>query len=309
MHLALFYDGDQDYLDGIFRLLDPALAAGEPIVAAVPPERARLLRSRLNEAADKLRILDMHEVGRNPSRIIPEVEGMLAGCEGARLHYVGEPIWPGRSQEEIREATRHEALINLAWPGAPITVLCPYDAAALGQEVLANAEQTHPYLIRHGETQRSKAYHGPTIPQGCDEPLPAPPPHSRSMTVTTDGLSDVRGLVAAVAASAGLGADRTDDLLLVASELGSNAIRHGDGAATIHVWRGANAVICQVQDGGRMADPLAGRRMPVPKVLGGLGLWMVNQLCDLVEARTGAHGTTVRARVRLDRRAVCAGAR
>lgn len=308
LHHALFYDSDQDYLDGILRFIAPALAAGEPIAAAVPPERARLLRSRLDSSADKITILDMHELGRNPSRIIPEVERLLAGCEGAHLHYIGEPIWAGRSQEEITEATRHEALINMAWPGATISVLCPYNAAALGQEVLADAERTHPYVIRHGEIRRSRAYRGPAIPHGCDEPLPAPPLGAHSMTVTTKSLSDIRALVASVARRAGLGADRTDDLLLVASELGSNAIRHGDGAATIHVWNGADAVICQVQDGGHIADPLAGRRLPLPKAVGGIGLWMVNQLCDLVEARTGAHGTTVRARVSLDRTAVCARA-
>ena len=111
-----------------------------------------------------------------------------------------------------------------------------------------------------------------------------------------------------MARRAGLGADRTDDLLLVASELGTNAIRHGHGAATIHVWSSADDVVCQVEDGGHIADPLAGRRLPVPKAVGGLGLWMVNHLCDLVEARTGAYGTTVRARVALDRAAVGAGA-
>ena len=309
MHLALFYDGDQDYLDGVFRFVDPALKAGEPVAMAVPPTRAPLLRSRLGEAADGIRILDMHELGRNPSRIIPEIEGMLADCEGARLHYVGEPVWPGRSREEIQEVAKHEALINLAWPGVPITVLCPYDTKALGEEVLANAERTHPYVIRDREWRHSEAYRGPAIPHGCDEPLPEPPARARSMRVTTNGLPELRALVASVARSAGLGADRTDDLLLVASELGSNAIRHGHGGATIHVWRGVNEVICQVQDGGHIADPLAGRRLPVPKAVGGLGLWMVNRLCDLVEARTGASGTTVRARVSLDRAAVgaCAG--
>jgi hypothetical protein len=29
--------------------------------------------------------------------------------------------------------------------------------------------------------------------------------------------------------------------------------------------------------------------------MGGFGLWMVNQLCDLVEVRTGEAGSTVRA--------------
>lgn len=298
-HLALFYDSDQEYLDGVMQFIGAPLAAGEPVAAAVPPDHARLLRERLNGSADKVRMLDMFELGRNPSRIIPEVEAMLAACDGARLYFVGEPIWPGRSQEEIQEATKHEALINLAWPEAPISVLCPYDCSALGPEVLEDAERTHPHVIHGGKTAPSDAYRGPTIPQTCDQPLPAPPADARSIAVTTGGLSQARTLVAEVANSAGLSDDRTGDLVLVASELGANAIRHGEGAAILHIWSDSNQVSCQVQGPGRIADPLAGRRRPPLVAAGGLGLWMVNQLCDLVEARTGEDGTTVRAHVSL----------
>lgn len=297
--MALFYDDDQEYLDGIRRFIGPALAASEPVAAAVPPNRARLLRSRLNPAAHKVKILDMFKLGRNPARLIPEVERLLQRSNGARLHYIGEPMWPGRSDEEIRETTRHEALINLAWPGAPIRVLCPYDTSALSPGVLAGAERTHPYVIRGGRTARSDAYRGPTIPHWCDEPLPAPPPDASSITVRTDGLSEVRELVAEVGQRAGLGQVRIADLLLVASELGANAIRHGEGVGTLYVWSDDNEVTCQVEDRGQIADPLAGRRLPAPLPSGGLGLWTVNQLCDLVEARTGENGTTVRAHIAL----------
>ena len=43
-----------------------------------------------------------------------------------------------------------------------------------------------------------------------------------------------------------------------------------------------------------MADPLAGRLAPGTEELDGRGLWMVNQLCDLVQLRSSAAGTTVR---------------
>src|ERR1700693_5656930 len=135
MHLALFYRDDGEYLDGVMSFIEPALAAAEPVAAAVPPTRGRALRELLGGRGDQIEILDMFEFGRNPARIIPAVQTMLAKHDGELLHYVGEPIWPGRSAEEIREATKHEALINLAWPGARIRVLCPYDAAALDQAV------------------------------------------------------------------------------------------------------------------------------------------------------------------------------
>ena len=44
----------------------------------------------------------------------------------------------------------------------------------------------------------------------------------------------------------------------------------------------------------QIVDPLAGRRQPVADT-GGYGLWIVNQLADLVQIRNDALGSTVRA--------------
>ena len=57
----------------------------------------------------------MAELGRNPARIIPEVLAFAQIHPGKAVCCVGEPIWPGRTTEEIEEAVRHEALVNLAF--------------------------------------------------------------------------------------------------------------------------------------------------------------------------------------------------
>jgi len=50
----------------------------------------------------------------------------------------------------------------------------------------------------------------------------------------------------------------------------------------------------EVTDGGHIDDPLVGRRMPLPLASGGRGVYLVNQLCDLVQIRSSPKGTTVR---------------
>jgi anti-sigma regulatory factor (Ser/Thr protein kinase) len=66
------------------------------------------------------------------------------------------------------------------------------------------------------------------------------------------------------------------------------------------MWATRTAVICEVRDGGHITDPLAGQLRPDPAMAGGgRGLWVVHQLCDLVQVRTGAEGTTVRVHMRL----------
>src|SRR5437868_406209 len=157
-HEALFYGSDEEYLDGIMRFIRPGLAAREPVAMALPPQRAAIVRETLQSLEAEVEIFDMSELGQNPAWIIPAVQQMLDEHGGGPLHYVGEPIWRGRSEREIREATRHEALINLAWADVQIRVLCPYDTVALDPSVLADAERTHPHVIRDGRVSRSHAY-------------------------------------------------------------------------------------------------------------------------------------------------------
>jgi hypothetical protein len=66
----------------------------------------------------------------------------------------------------------------------------------------------------------------------------------------------------------------------------------------LRVWDEGDSVICEVSDRGRMDKPLAGRARPELDEQGGWGLWLANQLCDLVQLRTLADGMVVRLHVR-----------
>jgi anti-sigma regulatory factor (Ser/Thr protein kinase) len=76
----------------------------------------------------------------------------------------------------------------------------------------------------------------------------------------------------------------------------ASTLAHAGGTGIIWIWATAQEVICQITDPGRVDDPLAGRRRPAGEG-NGQGLFVVNQLCDLVELRSGAAGTTVRMRM------------
>ncbi|MEO8290742.1 MAG: hypothetical protein ABI649_07070 [Gaiellaceae bacterium] len=47
-------------------------------------------------------------------------------------------------------------------------------------------------------------------------------------------------------------------------------------------------------DAGRIEEPLAGRERPLLDQPSGRGLWLANQLCDLVQMRAFENGGTVR---------------
>jgi len=292
-HTVLFYRSEAEYLGQVAAFVRAGLACGEPALIALPNGRSRAVGDCLNGHPGELVFADMAELGRNPARIIPEVRSFTDKYPGQRVRYVGEPIWPGRSAAETREATRHEALVNLAFARAQATILCPYDAAGLAGPVLADAARTHAEPAASGATVVTWR---DNLPPGCDRPLDPPPAEAEALAYTAD-LTPVRQLVERYARLAGLGAERTVDLVLAANEIAANTIRHTAGGGVIHLWHTAAEVLCEVHDSGRITDPMAGRVRYGPDARGH-GLWLVNQVCDLVELRSGDEGTTVRMHMR-----------
>lgn len=112
-------------------------------------------------------------------------------------------------------------------------------------------------------------------------------------------LITVRRFIAIRAHRAGLPPHRVDDLVIAIAELAANTLAHTDGPGTVTFWATADEVVCEVKDKGRISDPLVGMLRPAPDASGGgRGLWLVREVCDQVEIRSGEAGTTVRVHMR-----------
>jgi anti-sigma regulatory factor (Ser/Thr protein kinase) len=295
-HQALAYRGSAECLASVLSFVRDGLRRDEAVSVGVGRPVTRLLRQALPDEEPRIAFTDMTELGRNPGRIIAAMSDFASRNAGRAVRFVTEPFWPTRSPAEVIEATRHEALVNRAFAGAPVTALCLYDAGALDPAVLLTAHQTHPVIVSDGQAQLSLGYATPAaIPPECERALPPPPPWASFLPYAGD-LRPVRTLVARYATLAGLPAGRAADLVLAASEIAANTLRHTGGHGTLHVWRTPDEFICQLRDQGHIADPLAGRRRAAG--LGGHGLWVVHQVCDLVELRTGPSGTVLRLHMR-----------
>ncbi len=299
-HVALFYHDQADRRAQALSFLRAGLARGEPAFVALPGDEARLLGEQLNGEPGELMCADIGDMGRNPARIIPELRAFMDKHANQRVLVVGEVLWPGRSPAELREATRHEALMNLAFARSPATILCAYDARRLPPATIADATWTHPEYLTSGRPvatpRHSPAWH---VPADCDRPLPPPPASADSLTYETD-LAPVRRLVERHARGTPLGAERMADLVLAASEVAANTLGHASSAGTFQVWHDEQEILCQAHDQGWITDPLAGRVRHGPDGRGH-GLYLVNHVCDLVELRTGQAGTTIRMHMRLPR--------
>jgi anti-sigma regulatory factor (Ser/Thr protein kinase) len=302
-HDALFYDGTAEFVDRTASFIEDSVAHREPILVVVSAEKIELLRGRLGGEPDGVRFVDMVEIGQNPARIIPAWREFVTeqAWSGRRFRGIGEPIWAERSASELIECERHEALLNLAFADGPAWWLaCPYDTGSLAPSVLEEAKRNHPHLVNGDRRHESATYRGlGDVASPFDEPLPEPAGTPVPYAFGADGepLSAVRGHVGNAASAFGLDAARTGDLVLIVNEVATNSVRHGGGSGVLRIWEEGSSLICEVSDVGRIEDPLIGRGRPSTDRGSGFGLWLANQLCDLVQIRTFATGSVVRLHV------------
>ena len=163
--------------------------------------------------------------------------------------------------------------------------------------MLLDAEHTHPGVVRGRRLGPSSAYGNGAVPSECEKALSEPPPDTLTRHFDIDDLGRLRAWVAERADASGLDGDRRPELVTAINELTTNTVKHADTHGVLRFWTVPGEVIFQIEDSGHIADPLAGRRLQATGT-GGLGLWMVNQLCDLVEVRTSAAGTKIRTHTR-----------
>lgn len=299
-HEALFYGGLEDFVRQTSGFIRGGLEADEPVFVVVAGPKIDALRQALGADHAQVRWADMAEVGANPARIIPAWREFVDACvqPGWPARGIGEPISAERSPDEMVECQRHESLLNLAFSGGPAWRLqCPYDVDALDDPVIDEARRSHPTLVSEGnEVASDRCRSLAEVAAPFEAPMPAPPPGALSLAFRDQDLAAVRRFV--FSAARGILGDRTDDLVLAVNELATNSIRYGGGGGLVRLWHD-HSVVCEVEDAGFISDPLAGRVLPGPGREGGRGLWLVNQLCDLVQVRSQRGGTRVRVHTRL----------
>jgi anti-sigma regulatory factor (Ser/Thr protein kinase) len=301
-HEAFLYSDLAEFLDETCGFVREGLERDEAVLVATGGDRLAGLRSFFGTEPE-VQLVDMAEVGANPARIIPVWRQFLDEHVAAArsVRGIGEPIWAGRTEAELAECHQHESLLNLAFGGGPgWRLLCPYDVTALPDDVIEEARANHPMVLDGGRWSASEVYRPERARRALrHRPLAPAPPEAIGLEFTAGDLAAVRRIVQRFSLAEGLDENSTDDLVLCVDEVASNSLLHGGGRGVLRMWREPTEVLCEITDAGSIADPLAGRENPAVDRLGGRGLWMANQLCDLVQVRSGASGTVVRLHVHL----------
>ncbi|MGP0022000.1 MAG: anti-sigma factor RsbA family regulatory protein [Streptosporangiaceae bacterium] len=295
-HEALLYSGTAEFLTRTTSFIRRAVDAGDPILVVVSGAKIGMLREELGAEAARVSFADMAEVGGNPGRIIAVWRDFVQDQAGAsRLYGIGEPVEPGRSPAELAECQLHEALLNVAFGAStPLWLLCPYDLGVLAVDVIDEAHRTHPFVTRGEDRKAHGRFRPVNLADPFARPLPPRPADSAYMAIHPGTLAKVRAFVAALAQRTGLDQRSASAMVQAVNEIATNSLQHGGGQGELHTWTDSQSLVCEVSDHGHITSPLAGRLPPTPETTGSAGLWLANQLCDLVQVYSSPGRTAIR---------------
>jgi len=142
---------------------------------------------------------------------------------------------------------------------------------------------------------------GGAAPDGVlPEALPRPRGDVWEIPFAPDDLFELRQLVSSWASREALAPLRTEELVLAVHEIATNSVRHGGGVGMLRLWRTSETLVCEVQDAGYIRDPAGARSRPGGEAHESRGLWIADQICDLVEIASSPQGSQVRVHKRLD---------
>lgn len=297
-HTALFYRSEREYLEELLPFITGAVAAGQPVLVAVPTEELALLSAQLPDSIrTEVSLQDMTRVGRNPGALIMAYQRFLRDHGAGPARLVGQPVWAHRTGAEYAAAAEHEALCNTAFLAQPVAIACPYDSRTLSADVLAEARCTHPFVRDEAGESASAQYAPHQVLARHNTPLAVPERAATRRAATLADLPGLRRFTRIYFHTRAVATGRVADIELVVSELAANSLRHTSGGCQLALWIDGEDMVCSVTDHGQLTDPLAGRRLPAPEQTGGRGLLLVNELARLVRTHTSTSATTIQVRL------------
>jgi transcriptional regulator with XRE-family HTH domain len=146
-HQVLTYRSDEELLAASLGFVEEGIANDEPVLVVTTPHNIRLLRRALkrdDEANATFR--SAARWYRSPLAALTAYQRFAMAALDAGHHWVrvvGQPVWTGRSPQQVEAWIRYEALINIAFSPIAATIICLYDARETAPEVLARAQATH----------------------------------------------------------------------------------------------------------------------------------------------------------------------
>jgi anti-sigma regulatory factor (Ser/Thr protein kinase) len=291
-HGALVYESQDEYVEHSLTFLKEGLEAGEGCIVAHTRDGIAAMRDALGSDAERVRYVDVGAVYTRPARALATYCGtLLRELRDAPSVRAVADLQIGPWDEECDEWVGYEAVTNLAYSHLPAWVVCTYDVNRVPDAVLDEVWSTHAEGLGDARPE-SAGFEDPRALVRRLTPEPEPLPDLRSLAPGGD-LEGFRERLAGELMAARVPEATALDMLVAATEVAANAVRHGGGIAEVRAGNAAGRFVCEVIDhGGGFDDPAAGYL--VPREGTGSGLWVARQLAWKLEAFHSPRGFTVR---------------
>jgi anti-sigma regulatory factor (Ser/Thr protein kinase) len=258
VHEALIYGSDEELLAVAVPFFRDGAAAEERTLLCMDDRQQRLV---LGELADVSGITVLGWGQDLDSLAALRCNQTLLGGNAtrgtSRVRMLGQI-----PQDPWRDWVRYEAALNRLCSGFPAWCICPYDARATPDDVLADVERTHPYLAGPaGADLRNPRYQQPAAllagrARAEEDPLEALTP---DVDLVDPATETARRTVAMLTERTRLDRDEADALRLSVGQVVANAIVHGRPPVRLRAWAAPDRVVVTVHDAGPgPADPFVG---------------------------------------------------
>jgi anti-sigma regulatory factor (Ser/Thr protein kinase) len=303
-HAAGFHGSATALLDQLVPLAEQALKRDEPLATALQPATERALADRLDgELASDERIIRLRPPDGDPAGASAQTLAARWALELRALSVAkGRPVTVLNEHTTALDGadgrfwTELDAALNVALADLPVRITCFYPELPLHLEIIDGARRNHPLLLTDGELRHNPGHHDPravlTARPAARPPVLGPPDVRLSFSAWQ--LHEVRTTVERALSGHGYERERLEDIVLAVNELATNAVEHGTPEAQLSLWTGQHGLLCEVDDGGTLRDPLPGLQAPHPAEPRGRGVWIARQLCDSLHVWTDGRGTHVR---------------
>jgi anti-sigma regulatory factor (Ser/Thr protein kinase) len=292
-HSAFIYESDDEYLARAVPFLKEALDAGEGAIVANTKPGLAIMREALGADAPNVTFVDVGSSYTRPARALAAYHRVYAEQLRATptLRAVAD-VQFGPDPREWDLWTGYEAVFNRSFGHLPAWVLCSYNANGTPDPIIEGVWQTHPEVVERRMWTTSGRYEDPDQLLRRITPPAAALPDLRTIGSGSDA-EQVRERLAPELAAAGVGEAKRLEMLLAATEIATNAIRHGRGIEAMRVGLAHGRLVLEIIDRGPgFDDPAAGYLAPRSGV--GKGLWVARQLTWRIEFFHSPRGFTAR---------------
>ena len=292
-HNAIVYESDDEYLACAVPFLRDGLQAGEGAIVAHTKTGIAIMREALGPDAERVAFVDVSWAYTRPARTLAAYHEVYAEQlrRSPRLRAVAD-VQFGPDPREWDLWTGYEAIFNRSFAHLPAWVLCSYNANGTPDPIIEGVWRTHREVVDRDSWTTSELYEDPEHVLRRITPPPEALPDLRSIPVAHD-TEQLRERLAHELVAAGHGEAKTLEMLLAATEIATNAIRHGAGIEDIRIGRTHGRFVCEITDRGPGFDDLAAGYL-APRDGVGSGLWVARQLTWRLEFFQSPRGFTAR---------------